>query len=49
MFPILELVPVKNDLSYVKIINGRWSVNGKNFNECSLNEQRLIEEKVLNL
>lgn len=45
----MENLFVKKSLEFVEIINGKWTVNGKNFNECSLGEKRLIEEKVLNL
>ena len=40
---------IKNDLEYLKVINGRWTINGKTFSECTFNEQKLIWEKSLNL
>lgn len=33
-------------LEYIKIINGRWSINGKDFKEMTLNERNTLAEKI---
>jgi len=45
----MENIFIKKDFEYVKVINGKWTVNEKTFNECSFNERQLIFEKALML
>jgi hypothetical protein len=45
----LQLIIKNQDLSYCKVVNGKWEVNGKKFNDCSFNEKMLIWEKSLAL
>lgn len=39
----------KKNFEYIKIENGRWTLNGKLFNEMSLNERFMLAEKILGL
>lgn len=31
---------------YIRVINGRWCVNKKDFNEMTLNERQVLAEKI---
>ncbi len=46
MFTAMELIPVKTDMNYIKIINGRWHLNFKPFKEMTLNERNTLAEKI---
>lgn len=43
MFGIIE-EPI--NLEYIKVINGRWTLNRKQFHEMTINETRALAEKI---
>lgn len=36
----------EKDNSYIKVINGRWHLNNKPFNEMTLKEKQRVDEHI---
>lgn len=36
----------EKDNSYIKVINGRWHLNNKTFNEMTLKEKQRVDEHI---